>query len=591
MKMVDYSNGVFGGGNPSFGVDSSLELQGGTAPQPTGFDWKGAFSNPAYQTAALYLAKALDPNGFGGRLAEGALQMRQAASTAKGNAMATQGGGGTNAPAPTQNAGSPSGTPQLSPEQEAIMGKAKGLNSLGSFLKKGYEIDPRLMPSSYMDDLRKALSANPTIENPTQPGSSSVGQQLSGVQPVQQFELPPELAMSMTPEQVQNVFQHKLSVQQAGDRTRTQNLAELMAPSELASREADIAFRRFQMDPQRHAEQLELAREPYRQQIEVYKQKNAMDMQSADEFIAKFPSLAGVQLAGGSTVGDMVRMAALNGNPGATVATLINAGLDYKIAVERANAERERTALLKQDTSTQKNLILYEKTLKDMAQYSNDKTPEEWAKLPPRSRQILEMNGGKPRTEERQAALDSMKALKRNLEVQLFPETADALHTAEDKLEGAGSAASKLHVDQNKLDKVTRRTLGKPMWNFDVRSMFDYSMPSFSGVDPNLLNAVISVESSGNPKAVSPKGAAGLMQLMPGTAKDMGVTNRFDSKQNVQGGAKYLKQLSLRYKGDIRKALAAYNWGMDNVDKYGYEGAPASVKAYVNKVLQKYSGT
>lgn len=101
-------------------------------------------------------------------------------------------------------------------------------------------------------------------------------------------------------------------------------------------------------------------------------------------------------------------------------------------------------------------------------------------------------------------------------------------------------------------------------------------------LDPGLLTKVISTESGGNPNAVSPKGAQGLMQLMPGTAKDMGVTNPNDAAQNIDGGAKYLRQMMDRF-GDTKTALAAYNFGPGNVAA-GKEW-PAETQNYVTKIL------
>jgi soluble lytic murein transglycosylase-like protein len=104
------------------------------------------------------------------------------------------------------------------------------------------------------------------------------------------------------------------------------------------------------------------------------------------------------------------------------------------------------------------------------------------------------------------------------------------------------------------------------------------------GVEEGLIRSVIRTESAFNPRAVSPAGAQGLMQLMPGTARDLGVNNPFDPEQNVMAGTRYLRQLLDRYQGDLDRSLAAYNWGMGNVDRHGMERLPRETRDYLVRV-------
>jgi len=105
------------------------------------------------------------------------------------------------------------------------------------------------------------------------------------------------------------------------------------------------------------------------------------------------------------------------------------------------------------------------------------------------------------------------------------------------------------------------------------------------GVSSSLIKAVIHAESGYNPNAVSSKGASGLMQLMPGTARSLKVSNSFDPKDNVEGGVKYLRFLLDTFHGDVSLALAAYNAGLTKVAKYGGIPPYPETRNYVNRVL------
>jgi len=108
-------------------------------------------------------------------------------------------------------------------------------------------------------------------------------------------------------------------------------------------------------------------------------------------------------------------------------------------------------------------------------------------------------------------------------------------------------------------------------------------------LDPDLVNSVIHAESGFNSRAVSPKGARGLMQLMPGTANELGVNDAFDPQANVTGGSRYLRELLERYNFDLVKALAAYNAGPQRVEQY--RGVPPfrETRAYVARIVHEYN--
>ena len=140
-----------------------------------------------------------------------------------------------------------------------------------------------------------------------------------------------------------------------------------------------------------------------------------------------------------------------------------------------------------------------------------------------------------------------------------------------------------LNNDSDKRGPTGQHPLVHPRVDSAIRSA-----ASAHGLDPDLVRAVVSVESGFNSAAVSPKGAAGLMQLMPDTARETGVNNVFDERQNVAGGSRYLALLLGRFNGDHVLALAAYNAGPEAVR--AHRGIPPypETRMYVNKVMAKY---
>lgn len=127
----------------------------------------------------------------------------------------------------------------------------------------------------------------------------------------------------------------------------------------------------------------------------------------------------------------------------------------------------------------------------------------------------------------------------------------------------------------------------KPTYTKEIEDAVT-SISAKYNVDANLIKAIIRAESGFNQYAESKAGAQGLMQLMPATARSLGVTNSFDIRQNIDGGTRYIKNKIDQYNGDVRLALAAYNAGPGSVSKYNGIPPYAETQNYIKNVLNYY---
>ena len=157
----------------------------------------------------------------------------------------------------------------------------------------------------------------------------------------------------------------------------------------------------------------------------------------------------------------------------------------------------------------------------------------------------------------------------------------------EDSTSGSGvspSASSLSPVSSQRTAPL--RFPGRPV--HDLNQVINEASGRYQ-LDPDLVNSVIKAESDFHVRAVSPKGARGLMQLMPGTASQLGVANAFDPEANVDGGTKYLRELLEKYNFDIVKALAAYNAGPQRVERFGGVPPYTETKRYIRRIVLDFN--
>lgn len=153
-------------------------------------------------------------------------------------------------------------------------------------------------------------------------------------------------------------------------------------------------------------------------------------------------------------------------------------------------------------------------------------------------------------------------------------------------------SATELRTPSKKKPVIPRESERLPVFTGQTDHRFDHLIHKVANrydVDPALVKAIIKAESGYNPKAISKRGAKGLMQLMPGTAKALGVKDCFNPEHNINGGVKYFKELLERFNGNVKLSLAAYNAGARKVRLYGGVPPFKATRYYVEKVFEYYS--
>lgn len=182
--------------------------------------------------------------------------------------------------------------------------------------------------------------------------------------------------------------------------------------------------------------------------------------------------------------------------------------------------------------------------------------------------------------------LDFESTLKK--EISKIQNTVEAASALPNQIQDTVSKAKETAEAKKKASEVARSVMSahENTVGGTLQSFMDNAAKKYN-IDSRLLSAVAEVESGLNPDAISGAGAIGVMQLMPDTAAALGV-NPYDTKQNIEGGAKYLRQMLDTFGGDVSKALAAYNAGPNAVKSYGGIPPYAETQNYVSNVLDIY---
>jgi len=434
---------------------SAQPPQPGQTTQPTGPKTAGDWlANPTLQTAVFQLAAALDPEGFGGRMAKAGLQMRQARDASAGLTKASQTQPGTQPAAPGQPVANPVETGQQ-------------LSKLGSMLKTAAGIDPNVVPQNFNQSMSSALSMNPVPQNPTQPVANSAGQTTGfAPPPAPALVLDPNDIGALTPEQVQNIFTQQT----------TRGTYEL-ARQEQARLDAKA---KWDMSPERHAQAMELAAEPSRSAAEAYKSKAQFDMATAQEFINAHPETAAIKLPNGVTLGEMLTLSATNADAGKNVTTLINAALDYDAALKSANIHFAATKLRVEQEGRSEEFYKDMNLLAKFNAQADTKlvSPETWAGMTDAERLV---SGVLPRTPETEEKIKVAKAMRDQLGLKIYGEDYKKIISVSKTIEDI----TKVKADETKLEELMKnephgvtRSFGPAQSIFD---MFSNPYPSSGG--------------------------------------------------------------------------------------------------------------
>jgi soluble lytic murein transglycosylase-like protein len=186
--------------------------------------------------------------------------------------------------------------------------------------------------------------------------------------------------------------------------------------------------------------------------------------------------------------------------------------------------------------------------------------------------------------EEMYATMSRINEIRERFNLQQKKEPVVEVSAVKPESKSFASLVDANAVQQNLIQSSSQSHVRKNMTVDEINSLAE-TMAKKQGVSPSLVKAVIQNESGYDPDAVSPKGAMGLMQLMPQTAETLGVADPFSPEDNIRGGVKMLKDLLSAYKGDYTKAVAAYNAGKETVDKYNGTPPYKETQDYVKRVI------